>query len=127
MKKIIIALFFFLNCLFCQATPPNLFMEKLFDGRYNANKNVETMIFINNGKFYRGLTVSGDAKVISEIKAAMAKDKDRSSNYTFHQDKDGSYTSMQFTNNGEKIFSGLEINSPDTGFFYIQGIEKAFK
>ena len=127
MKKTFIIIFLLIGIFNAMATPPNLAMEKLFDGRYNNNNKVETTIIINNGMYYRGLTIKGDSKVLSEIQKAINKDKTRSSNYTFHQDKDATYTSMQFLNNGEKIFSGLQIDSPGNGFFYLQAKEKAFK
>ena len=127
MKKIFIIIFFLSEIVYALASPPNLAMENLFDGRYNGNKNVETTICVNNGMYYRGFTIKGDTRVISEIQKAMDKDKSKCSNYTFHQDDDGSYTSMQFLNNGEKIFSGLQVESPGIGFFYIQAKEKAFK
>ena len=127
MKTTFTIIFFFIGILSAMATPPNLSIEKLFDGRYNDNTKVETTIIINNGMHYRGITIKGDPRVLSEIQNAMNEDKVRSSNYTFHQDKDASYTSMQFQNNGEKIFSGLQIDSPGNGFFYIQAKEKAFK
>lgn len=127
MKKILTIIILFIGVLKTFASPPNLVVEKLFDGRYNRNPNVETTIFINNGIYYRGFTIKGDAKVISEIRAAMDKDLERSIQYTFHTDTEGSYISMQFINNEEKINSGLQIESPGNGFFYIQAKETAFK
>lgn len=127
MKQIFIVLLFSLSIFTCIAAPPNLFIEHLFDGRYNGNINIETIIYINNGMYYRGFTIKGDAEVITEIQKSIERDRNRSSHYTFYQDKDGSYTSMQVINNDEKIYIGFEIDSPDSGFFYIQGKEKAFK
>lgn len=127
MKKIILFISLIVNCVPFFAAPPNLAMEKLFDGRFNTNRHVETTIYKNNGKFYRGVTVKGDSKVISEIEKAMNIDKERAFKYAFHQDKGGSYTSMHFINHGDTIFTGLQIESPGTGFFYIQANEKAFQ
>ena len=127
MKKTLIIVFFLIGILSAVATPPNLAIEKLFDGRYNDNIKVETTIILNNGMYYRSFTIMGDQKVLSEIQRAMNEDKARSINYTFHQDRDASYTSMQFLNNGEKIFAGLQIDSTGHAFFYLQAKEKAFK
>lgn len=109
------------------AKAPNLTVEKLFDGRYNKAAGVSSTVYKNNGKYYRGLTIENNAKVLKAIADAMKADAPRASHYSDHQEKDGQYTSMKVLNNGETIFIGLQRDTKESGFFFIQGNESAFK
>lgn len=127
MKRFIITFITFLAVVTAMAASPNLNIEKLFDGRYNSNKKVETTIMKNNGQYYRGMNINNDPNVIKQITSTMEKDKSSASDYTYFTDKEASYTSMKFLNNGETIFVGLQINKDGTALFFINGKEKAFK
>lgn len=109
------------------AKAPNLTVEKLFDGRYNETTGVSSTVYKNNGKYYRGLTVENNPKVLKAIADAMKADAPRASHYSDHHEKDGQYTSMKVLNNGETIFMGLQRDNKGGGFFFIQGAESAFK
>ncbi|MCM1071592.1 MAG: hypothetical protein NC301_08705 [Bacteroides sp.] len=109
------------------AKAPNLTVEKLFDGRYNKTAGVSSTVYKNNGKYYRGLTVENNAKVLKSIADALKTDAPRATHYSDHQEKDGQYTSMKVLNNGETIFIGLQRDNNGGGFFFIQGAESAFK
>jgi len=109
------------------AKVPNLTVEKLFDGRYSKTAGVSSTIYKNNGKYYRGLTIENNPNVLKAIADAMKADMPRAFHYSDHQEKDGHYTSMKVLNNGEPIFIGLQRDNKGGGFFFIQGIESAFK
>lgn len=109
------------------AKPPKLYVEKLFDGRFNSCKSVTISIYKNNGNYYRGLTVNNNPDIIKKIASAIEKDAPQASNYSDHQGNDGQYTSLQIINNGETIYIGLQRDHHGGGFFFIQGKEKAFK
>ena len=127
MKRFVIILITLVAALTAMAASPNLNVESLFDGRYNSNDKVETIIMKRGGQYYRGFDINNDSNVIKRIRSAMDKDKSRAADYTYFTDKDGSYTSMKFLNNGETIFVGLQINKDGTALFFINGKEEAFK
>ena len=127
MKRFVIIFVALVFSLTAMASPPNLKVESLFDGRYNSNKKVETTIMKQGGQYYRGFDINNDSNVIKQIRSAIDKDKARAADYTYFTDKDGSYTSLKFINNGETIFVGLQINKDGTALFFINGKEKAFK
>ena len=56
------------------AKPPRLNVERLFDGRYNNNKNVTISIYKTNGNYYRGITIKNNPKIIHAIAEAIEKD-----------------------------------------------------
>ena len=109
------------------ANPPILNVEKLFDGRYNGNKNVTTTIYKNNGNYYRGITVKNNPDIIKKIAEAISKDAPRAKEYSDYNGPDGQYTSLQIVNNGEIIYIGMQRDKHGGAFFFIQGKEKAFK
>ena len=109
------------------AKPPRLNVERLFDGRYNNNKNVTISIYKTNGNYYRGITIKKNPKIIHAIAEAIEKDRSRSKDYSDYQGEDERYTSLQIVNNGEVIYIGLQRDRFGGGFFFIQGKEKAFK
>lgn len=109
------------------AKAPNLAVEKLFDGRYSKTAGISSTVYKNNGKYYRGLTIENNPRVIKAIADAMNADAPRASHYSDHQEKDGQYTVIKILNNGETIFIGLQRDNTGGGFFFIQGKESAFK
>lgn len=109
------------------AKPPRLNVERLFDGRYNNNKNVTISIYKTNGNYYRGITIKNNPKIIHAIAETIEKDRPRSKDYSDYQGEDERYTSLQIVNNGEVIYIGLQRDRFGGGFFFIQGKEKAFK
>ncbi len=127
MKHILILLLCIVNAASIYANPPKLNVERLFDGRYNNNKNVTISIYKNNGNYYRGLTVKNNPQIIKQIAEAIAKDEPRAKDFSDYQSADGRYTSLQVENNGEIIYIGLQRDKSGGGFFFIQGKEKAFK
>lgn len=127
MKRLVIFIAITLLSAAAYAKAPGLAVEKLFDGRYNTTAGVSSTVYKNNGKYYRGLTIENNPKVLKAIADAMKTDAPRASHYSNHQEKDGQYTSMKVFNNGETIFIGLQRDNKGGGFFFIQGNESAFK
>jgi len=127
MKRLVIFIAITVLSITAYAKAPNLTVEKLFDGRYNKTAGVSSTVYKNNGKYYRGLTIENNPKVLKAIADAMKADAPRASHYSDHQEKDGQYTSMKVLNNGEIIFIGLQRDNKGGGFFFIQGNESAFK
>ena len=127
MKRIIIIITCIVTALAVYATPPKLYVENLFDGRYNDNKSVTISIYKNNGNYYRGLTVKYNPGIIKKIAAAISKEAPRAKDYSDYNGADGQYTSLQIVNNGEIIYIGLQRDRHGGAFFFIQGKEKAFK
>lgn len=127
MKRLLIALLCIVTCVTVFAKPPKLHVENLFDGRFNNNKSVTVSIYKNKGNYYRGITVKNNLGIIKKIADAIERDTPRASKYSNHQESNGQYTSLQVINNGEVIFIGLQRDQNGSGFFFIQGKEKAFK
>lgn len=127
MKRLLIIIAITILSVAAYAKAPNLSVEKLFDGRYNQTAGVTSTMYKNNGKYYRGLTIENNPRVIMAIADAMKTDAPRASHYSDHQEHDGQYTSMKVLNNGETIFIGLQRDNKGGGFFFIQGNEAAFK
>ena len=127
MKRIIIIITCIVTALAVYAAPPKLYVENLFDGRYNDNKSVTISIYKNNGNYYRGLTVKNNPGIIKKIAEAISKDVPRAKEYSDYSGTDGQYTSLQIVNNGETIYIGLQRDRHGGAFFFIQGKEKAFK
>ena len=127
MKRLIIFIMCIANVVLLSAKPVKLYVEKLFDGRYNNNVSVTISIYKNNGNYYRGLTVKNNPEIIKSIAAEIAKDAPRATVYSDHKGSDGQYTALQIVSNGETIYIGLQRDKSGGGFFFIQGKEKAFK
>lgn len=127
MKRLNLLLLSLMMAFTAAAASPYLNVENLFDGRYNKNSKVETTIMKHRGQYYRGLDINGDENVVKQILSAIDKDKVKAIDYTYFTDKEGSYTSLKFMNNGETIFVGLQIDNNGSALFFINGKEKAFK
>ena len=127
MRRLVILIAITLLSIAAYAKAPDLTVEKLFDGRYNKTAGVSSTVYKNNGKYYRGLTIENNPKVIKAIEDAMKADAPRAANYSDHQEEESQYTSMKVLNNGETIFIGLQRDNKGGGFFFIQGNESAFK
>lgn len=127
MKRLMIFIAITILSVAAYAKAPDLTVEKLFDGRYNKTSGVSSTVYKNNGKYYRGLTIKNNPKVLKSIADAMKTDASRASHYSDHHEQDGQYTSMKVLNNGETIFIGLQRDNKGDGFFFIQGNEAAFK
>lgn len=127
MRRLVIFMAITILSVSAYAKAPDLIVEKLFDGRYNKTAGVTSTMYKNNGKYYRGLTIENNPKVLKSIADAIKADVSRASSYSDHQEKDGQYTSMKVINNGEIIFIGLQRDNKGGGFFFIQGKEAAFK
>ena len=126
MKRLITIIFYIITALAVFANPPKLNVERIFDGRYNDNKDVTISIYKNNGNYYRGLTIKNNPDIIKKIAEAISKDSPKAKEYSDYHGKDGQYTSLQIVNNGETIYIGLQRDCHGGAFFFIQGKEKAF-
>lgn len=129
MKRFLTLAFMAVMTIAAYATPLNLNVEKLFDGRYNDSTNASTIITKNEGTYHRSINVNGDPEIIKEILAAMEKDKPLAKGSIETQDSDKKFISLRFVNNGETIIVGLSIQKSDKNeaYLFISGPEKAFE
>lgn len=126
MKRVLLTLVVMLIGLTALATPPNLHIEKLFDGRYKGNADVRLSIIKDNDELYRSISVSNSPAIAKEIKDAFAKDQALASGYVYNQNGSRESTIIEFENNGHEITIGLNIDGSRVSL-YITGNSKAFK
>lgn len=125
-RSTIILLILFLTSITVIAKPPHLNVEKLFDGRYNADRSVKTSISRADGTYYRSLHVTANPNIVNTIDNALRSDSSRASKFFEQEGEGGKYTSIRIINNGETIYIGLQQYN-GSAFFFIKGKEKAFK
>ena len=126
MRQLFIILTLILSSLTIMAKPPQLAVEKLFDGRYNKEKSVRTSISKSDGIFYRSLHITNNPDIIKKIETELRKDSRKASKSFEQEGEGGRYTSLKIISNGETIDIGLQQFN-GTAFFFIKGKEHAFK
>jgi hypothetical protein len=127
MKRILIVLASVVIGLVAFAKPPQLNVEKIFDGSYNYDKSVSLHISRENGKYFRGCTVRNNAALVKKITALFGKDLKRAVKSQEIINNGPSYSSMTITNNNLEIYIGLSYE-PDNGcYLFINGPLDAFK
>ena len=127
MKRFALLLICFVAALYAMATPPNLAVETLFDGRYNNNKNVEYTIIKRADRYSMVMNCKNDPHVLQEVTNAVNADLEKSEDYTSIQNKDGNYIRMKIKNNGTEISVGMKTEENGDCFLYIRGPKKAFE
>lgn len=126
MKQLFVILIFSLYSIAVMAKPPQLAVERLFDGRYNKEKTVRTSISRADGMYYRSLRITNNPGIIEIIEEALREDSPRAAKSFEQEGEGGRYTSLKIINNGETIDIGLQQYNGNA-FFFIRGKEKAFK
>ncbi|MDE6410387.1 MAG: DUF5024 domain-containing protein [Muribaculaceae bacterium] len=128
MKRYIIIIVCLCISILAMAKPPQLNVEKLFDGSYNSDKSVQIHISKNKDKYYRGFTVNNNAALVKKVTQLFKKDTDRAET---SQDiiKDGgpSYSYMVIKNNNHDINIGIQYYSNSSCYLFINGSSEAFK
>ena len=110
------------------ATPPNLNVEKLFNGSYNSNKSVSIQISRSKNKYFRGITVNNNAKLVEEITALFRKDLEKAEESQDIIENGGvSYSSMTVLNNNLGITIGISYSPNNSCYLFITGPNEAFK
>lgn len=128
MRRLLIIISMLVMSVIAYAKPPQLAAEQFFDGRYNTEKSVRTTISKENGSYYRGLQVTGNAAIVKKIVEAIAKDSSRAARYFEQTGEGGKSILMKISNNGETIDICIQQNTEGTNaYFFIKGPEKAFK
>ena len=128
MKKLIIIFLMSTVAFLANAKPPQLSVERLFDGRYNNEKTVSTFVSKDNGSYYRMLQVSNNPKIVKIIAETLAKDKAKTTRFFEQTGEGGKSIIVKITNNGETIDIGFQqAPSGKSATLFIKGPEKAFK
>lgn len=109
------------------AKPPQLNVEKMFDGSYNNDKTVSLQISKNKNKYFRGCTVQGNAKLVKKISNLFDKDSERAESSQSIISEDSHYSSMTIINNGQEIYVGLSFEDNNSCYLFISGSPEAFK
>lgn len=109
------------------AKPPQLQVEKLFDGRFKGLEGVDMTIIKNKDSYYRGIKVeNANVNVIKQIKDAFAIDEKNCEGSVYHDSKNKTSIILNFENNGEQISVVLTIMNGNLSMF-ISGHPDAFK
>lgn len=128
MKRLLIILSLTFVALMANATPPQISVEQLFDGRYNQEKTVSTFFSKDNGNYFRMLQVKNNPAIVKKIAEMLAKDKEKTSRYMEQTGEGGKSIIVKLTNNGEAIDIGFQQDpTGKSATLFIKGPEKAFK
>ncbi|MDE6026516.1 MAG: DUF5024 domain-containing protein [Muribaculaceae bacterium] len=77
MKRYLITIISLFVGLVAMAAPPNLNVEKLFDGSYNSDKTVSIHITKSKDKYFRGFTVTNNAALVRKVTSLFKMDEER--------------------------------------------------
>lgn len=128
MKKLSLFIISVLIGIAAVARPPQLEIEKLFDGSYNTDKTVSIHISKSKDKFFRGFTVHGNPKLVKKISDMFKKDSKNAEKTQEIIDKGIlSYSSLEIKNNGCTIIVGLSYSIDDGCYLFIKGSPEAFE
>lgn len=128
MKKIVLAiLVFFISCLCAMAKPPQLNVERIFDGSYNSNKSVSINISKSKGQFFRSCYVTANPSLVKTILKLFEKDLPRASESHDIISDGEKYSTMTIINNGLEICIGLGTEPNHGCYLFIKGPIEAFK
>ena len=93
MNKYILIVIFTIFSITAFAKAPNLHVEKMFDGSYNANKSVSLNVSKTPEKYFRGCTVTNNKSLLNIVSQLFEKDLPRATR------------SQDMTNNGSRFRS----------------------
>lgn len=129
MKRLIFLITFFAATVAAGfAAPPNLSCEKIFDGRFNAEKNVRISISQNPENYYRCITSCKEPEILRFIEKAYAEDAARGVDFIETRDSNGHFRAVDIENNGEKIRLALMVDpAGETCVLWIKAPAAAFK
>lgn len=128
MKRLFIIFLLTIVALMANATPPQIYVEQFFDGRYNNDKSVSTFISKDDGAFFWMLQVNDNPDIVKKIADSLGKDKSKAARYFEQTGEGGKSTIIKITNNGETIDIGFQQDpSGKSATLFIKGSEKAFK
>ena len=128
MKRYIVIIVSLLMGMVAMAKPPQLNVEKLFDGSYNSDKSVSIHISKSKEKYFRGFTVTNNAALVKKVTSLFKKDVEKAENSQDIIENGGVvYSSMTIKNNNKEIKIGLSYSPGDVCYLFITGVPEAFK
>lgn len=127
MNKYILILIFTIFSITAFAKAPNLHVEKMFDGSYNANKSVSLNVSKTPEKYFRGCTVTNNKSLLNIVSQLFEKDLPRATRSQDITNMGSSFRSMVIINNGEEIYIGLSYDENNGCYLFISGSQEAFK
>lgn len=127
MNKYILILIFTIFSITAFAKAPNLHVEKMFDGSYNANKSVSLHVSKTPEKYFRGCTVTNNKSLLNIVSQLFEKDLPRATRSQDITNMGSRFRSMVIINNGEEIYIGLSYDENNGCYLFISGSQEAFK
>ncbi|MBD5309945.1 MAG: hypothetical protein HDS10_05910 [Bacteroides sp.] len=127
MNKYILILIFTIFSITAFAKAPNLHVEKMFDGSYNANKSVSLNVSKTPEKYFRGCTVTNNKSLLNIVSQLFEKDLPRATRSQDITNMGSRFRSMVIINNGEEIYIGLSYDENNGCYLFISGSQEAFK
>ncbi len=127
MKKHILIIIFTIFSISAFAKAPNLHVEKMFDGSYNANKSVSLNVSKTPEKYFRGCTVTNNKFLLNKVSQLFEKDFPRANRSQDLTNNGSRFRSMVIINNGEEIYIGLSYDENNGCYLFISGPHNAFK
>ncbi|MDE5806904.1 MAG: DUF5024 domain-containing protein [Muribaculaceae bacterium] len=128
MKRYLITIISLFVGLVAMAAPPNLNVEKLFDGSYNSDKTVSIHITKSKDKYFRGFTVTNNAALVKKVTSLFKMDEERAETSQELVEKGGVvYSGMTIKNNNHEIKIGVSYSPGNVCYLFISGPNEAFK
>lgn len=127
MKKYILIIILSLVSLSAFAKAPNLHVEQMFNGSYNANPSVSINMSKSPEKYFRGCTVTNNKSILNKVEKLFEKDLPRATRQQDIIANGTRFQSMVIINNGEEIYVGLSYDANNGCYLFISGPLKAFK
>lgn len=127
MKRYIILLLLVSLAVVCNATPPNLACETVFDRKDLRKDGITLTSAKSTDNYFRCVTAKKDKKLVADIKKLIEKDKEKAYNIVEGYEDGVDHIILNIMNNGLIISVGFWWT--DSGYvrMFIQAPLAAFK
>lgn len=127
MNKYILILLLSLVSSVAYAKAPDLHIERMFNGSYNANPSVSLNISKTPDTYFRGCTVTNNKDLLNIVSRLFEQDLPNAVRSQDLITNGTRFRSMIIINNAEEIYVGLSYDRNNGCYLFIKGPLKAFK
>lgn len=127
MKKSIFFIIFLCTVCICNATPPNLACEAVFNRSDIRTEGHKVVSHKSEDNYFRSVTASNDQKLLSDIKKLVEKDKAKATNVTEGYKDGKEHIILNIPNNDCIINVGLWWSESGYVHLFVQSEPQAFQ